>query len=241
MVIATSVFLSLLTWPHSHISTAKPESSLEKKPDPSLLFIFGICGIAATILVGTGEFLVHYTSTGYIGTEKFLWLKGIEPGRITAGHFLMLTGMPLYLFGYGHLYLTIRPGSELLGRLLFVLGIFAFMTGGVWAGSRALLTEIVKADDQALILYYHNNYEVLVQVLRLLIILISIVWAYAILKTKTLYPKWVAIFNPALVLGLVFLIYFTVPSVGKFLVPTAMNVTHFIVFSLSMATYAKRK
>ncbi len=149
--------------------------------------------------------------------------------------------MPLYLFGYGHLYLSFRQGSEFFGRLIFVLGVFAFMTGGVWAGSRALLTEIVRADNPELIAYYQNNYEVLVQALRLLIILISIAWIYAILKTKTHYPKWVAICSPALVLAMVFLIYFVIPSVGKFLVPTAMNVTHFFVFSISLAVQTRKK
>lgn len=212
---------------------------MEKKSDSSLILTFGICGIAATLLVGTGEFLVHYTNTGYVGAEQFLWLKDINPNKIIIGHFLMLAGMPLYLFGYGHFYLTFRQGSELLGRVILVLGILAFMTGGVWAGSRALLSEIVKAENTALIAYYQNNYEVLVQVLRLLIVLISIIWIYAILKTKTAYPKWVAICNPALILALVFLIYFIIPLVGKFLVPTAMNVTHFFIFTISLAVQVR--
>ena len=212
---------------------------MENQSKPTLILTFGICGIVAAVLVGTGEFLVHYTNLGYEGAAEFLWLRHIDPGSTTFGHFLMLAGMPLYLFGYGHFYLTFRQGSELLGRAIFVLGVFAFMTGGVWAGSRALLTEIVKAQNPALISYYQTHYEVLVQVLRLFIILISILWIYAILKTKTGYPRWVALCNPALVLAMVFLLYFTIPAVGKLLVPTAMNVTHLVVFSVSLAVQAK--
>jgi len=41
-------------------------------------------------------------------------------------------------------------------------------------------------------------------------------------------------FNPVLILAAVFLLFFLVPSIGIFLAPTAMNVTHVIVFSASL-------
>ena len=196
-------------------------------------------GLGATLLVGIGEFLVHFSSLGYAGAENFLWLANIPGDRITIGHFLMIAGMPLYIFGYFYLYQCLRMAHINVARSILVFGIVAFMVGSVWAGSRALLTEIVKADNHLLIDYYKTHYEVLVTFLRVLIFMISALWAYVILSKPTGFPKWLAFVNPIVLLGVLFLLYFTLPTIGSLLVPSAMNVTHFIFFSLCLIMYRK--
>jgi hypothetical protein len=209
--------------------------------EKSEITFFGIIGLLASLLVGAGEFLVHYSATGYEVAADFVWLKQSDHSIVIIGHYLMLIGLPLYIFGYYHFYLTIRQGSEGLARAILVLGIIAFTIGGVWAGSRALLTEIVKSENIELINYYKAHYEILVNVLRFIILLISIAWLMAIWFRNTRYPKWLAWFSPVVILVLVFLTYFLMPSLGKYLVPTAMNVTHFVVFSLSLITQIQYK
>lgn len=76
--------------------------------------------------------------------------------------------------------------------------------------------------------------ETLVQLLRVIVLAISIIFVTAILKGNTLYPKWMAWFNPVLILATVFLLFFLMPSIGNFIAPTAMNVTHVVVFSASL-------
>ncbi len=210
-------------------------------PETKRVIVFGIVGLLASLLVGVGEFLVHYSATGYEGAADFLWLKHSNTNVVIIGHYLMPIGLPLYILGYYHFYLAIRKGSERLAQTILVLGIIAFTIGSVWAGSRALLTEIVKSENIVLIDYYKAHYEVLVNVLRFVILLISIVWVVAILYRDTRYPKWLAWFSPVVVLVLVFIIYFVAPPLGKYLVPTAMNVTHFVVFSLSLITQYQYK
>ena len=203
------------------------------------LYFFGLIGLTASVLVGVGEFLIHYSSSGYTGVDDFLWLKNSSYQAVVIGHYLMLMGLPLYILGYYHIYLGIRVGHEFIARIILLLEIIAFMIGGVWVGSRALLTEIVKSGNLSLIDYYKQHYEILVNVMRVLILIISICWATAILISKTLYPKWMAIVNPIFILGLVFVTYFVFPSFGKYVVPTALNVTHFIFFSLSIFSIYK--
>lgn len=214
---------------HKGLSTRELKSAI----------LFGLLGVSATILVGAGEFLVHYSASGYNGADDFNWLRNILSDRISIGHGLMVLGMPLYIFGYYHLYLCLQTGHRALAKVVLVLGIFAFVIGGVWAGSRAMLTEIVKSENRVLIEYYKSHYEILVQVLRILIFLISVIWIYIILATNTIYSKWMVLVNPILILGLVFITYFLLPSIGSFLVPTAMNITHLILFSFSLRTLYK--
>ena len=76
--------------------------------------------------------------------------------------------------------------------------------------------------------------EILVQILRVVIATLSVVFAITILKGGTYYKKWMAIFNPIVILLILVLIGQLLPAIGKHMLPILMNVTHFILFSLSL-------
>ena len=46
-------------------------------------------------------------------------------------------------------------------------------------------------------------------------------------------------FNPFILLLLVFLTYFSVPSIGRFVLPIAMNVAYFLFFGASLIVALK--
>jgi hypothetical protein len=71
-------------------------------------------------------------------------------------------------------------------------------------------------------------------VLRVLILVISAVLVFTILRRPTLYPRWMAWFNPFGLLVVVFLLFLYVPAVGNYLMPTAMNVAHAVMFGASL-------
>ena len=146
------------------------------KPEMQKQILFGWLGLSAALIVGAGEFMVHYSPSGYAGSEDFLWLKSIPTLTVSIGHFLMVLGMPLYIFGYYHLYLCLRMGSERMAITVLVLGIFCFYDRWSLGSSRALLTEIIKSDNRMLMSYYKTHYEILVKVLRLLMLVISGFW-----------------------------------------------------------------
>jgi hypothetical protein len=194
---------------------------------------FGWLGILASLLVGVGEFLIHFSPSGFEGVP-FQWLRNVPDDRISVGHFLVVFGVPFYVFGYWHLHLALRPGSKRLAEVVLSLGIFAFIIGGMWVSSRAMLAQIVKTGDAGLLAYYDSHYEILVQFLRIIVLVLSIAFAWAVWRGGTLYPKWMAFFAPVLPLALVFLSYLAIPAFGRFLVPTAMNATHLLLFSASL-------
>lgn len=218
---------------------------MQTKRNP--LRIFGLLGLAATLLVGTGEFLLHFSAEGYGGEFPFGYLMQVSASRITWGHFLLVTGLPLYFAGYWFIYQTL--GRSRWALAVLVTAVVSFSTGGIWVTSRAMLVKIVQAKAAAadpatldgLLAFYENHYEILVQVLRVLILLLSFFWVMAVLKGKTIYPKWMAVFSPIVLLVLVFLSYLLVPAVGKYLVPTAMNAAHLAFFGLSFYHFSKSK
>jgi len=207
------------------------------------LYIFGILGLIGAIGVGVGEFLLHY-SPGGIGYDgnNFNFFNQIPLSRLTLGHFVAVSFVPFYIAGYYHLYLVFKEDNPKTAKGIFALGVIAFMIGGMWISSRAQLGYLVHKiaefpNDtalQSLIEVYKNHAEILVKSLRIWVAAISVLFVIPILKGKTIYPKWMAIFNPIIILLSVLVIYKIAPSVGFIIGPIAMNVVHFIIFGLSL-------
>lgn len=205
------------------------------------VLLAGILGLFASIMVGGGEFLLHYSPNIIGNAENYQFFKFVSKENLILGHFIVVIGTPFYFVGYYHIYKMIQKGSEKLATIVFCLGILAFTVGGFWITSRAFLGTIVLLSDQITPSVYQeilNNYslisESLVQGLRVVILLLSLFFVLAILKSKTYYSKWMAIFNPITLLISVFLVYFIAPVIGKYIAPIAMNAAHFVLFSVSL-------
>ncbi|MEP5341370.1 MAG: DUF6796 family protein [Algibacter sp.] len=203
--------------------------------------ILGYLGLLASILVGLGEYFLHYSSNILGHAENYEFFKFVPLDNLTTGHFLAVIGLPFYFAGYIHIYRMLKSGNETLARLVLAIGFIAFAVGGIWIGSRTSIGNIVHLKDaidtstyKKLLAHYTDHMEVLVQVLRIVIAALSVVFVIAILKGGTYYKKWMAIFNPIVILLLVFSTLFWAKGLAKHLAPIAMNVTHFILFSLSL-------
>jgi len=207
------------------------------------LYIFGILGLIGAIGVGVGEFLLHYSPNGMgYDSDNFAFFNQISLHRLTIGHFVAVSFVPFYIAGYYHLYLVFKDKNPKSAMAIFTLGVIAFIIGGMWISSRAQLGYLVhKIADypndlalQDLIAVYKTHAEILVKSLRIWVAGISIFFVIPILKGRTLYPKWMAIFNPIILLISILVIYKMIPSAGYIIGPIAMNVIHFILFGLSL-------
>ncbi len=210
------------------------------------LFWTGIAGFFAALLVGIGEFTLQFSPLGGYEKEGYVYFANVAKDKLTMGHFFSTLAAPLYILGYWHIgQMFIRGGSRIYGWIITLLGGYAFMVGNAWLGGRIYLAltahEIADTTDPVivnqlsqLLADFGNHNEPLVNALRLAIVVVSIFWIWRIAIGKTLYPKWVAIFSPALILGVIFTLYFTGINAGVWLLPAAMNVVHLIIFSLSL-------
>lgn len=210
--------------------------------DRKRVYLYGYLGILGALLVGLGEFLVHF-SADYDPAIPYNYFLGIPEWRFTLGHFLMIIFVPSYIYGYWHLFLSLQGRVRIMGKAVLSLGIVAFIIGGIWMGSRAMLGMTIQAQAAAgegaaffdgLILFYDDHLEILNQFLWLMIVVISGLFIWAILEGITWYPRWMVFFNPLLLLGLIYLFNFLVPTLGKYLMATAMNIAHLLLFIASM-------
>lgn len=205
----------------------------------------GWVGLLGAILVGAGEFILQYSagadyapSYGYQGYDYF---AQVSKARITFGHFLSVLAAPLYIVGYWHLSKRLDPRGGKIGSVFFIVGAYAFIVGAAWMGQRAFLALTVHeitggADLQNLLKSFAALNEPFVNILRAAMLIVSALWVFQILRGRSSYPLWMALFSPALMLGVIIGLYIGVPKLGGLLIPNAMNVAHIIVFSLSIWT-----
>jgi hypothetical protein len=196
-----------------------------------------VAGLAAAIITGAGEFLLHFDPQARFG-DGFAFMAGIDEQRTTIGHYMGVIGAPLYAVGAFHLYQMLSPANKRWAFILFLTMAYGCAMGGVWMSSRASISAIVNAPQYAelghLVELYNLRYETLLNVMRAVILFVSAVFIWLVLTGRSLYPKWMALFNPILLIAMSFIVYLMVPSVGKYVMPIALNVAFLIIFSLSI-------
>ncbi|MCC5015060.1 MULTISPECIES: DUF6796 family protein [Legionella] len=202
------------------------------------IVLTGLIGLVAAVLVGTGEFLLHFTNQGYDSKIPYHFMLDISRNRLTVGHFIAVLAAPLYLVGFWHLYKMLEPAGGNLPLITTMVIGYGFIMGIIWIGSRAMIGSIIQSkigpsDLAALIQSYQLYDESLLQIIRFTTLLGSAGFIYLVLNGNTAYPNWMWVFNPIFLLVSVFLIYLIIPAVGKYIMPIAMNVTYTIFFALS--------
>ena len=209
------------------------------------IVLTGALGALAASFVGFGEYLLHYDALARFTDGGFEYMRGIAEDRTTVGHFLVVFGATLYPFGCYHLYLMLKPANQRLAFAAFVIGSLGFMVGADWMSSRASISALMQlpASSQIdqLVALYESRYEVLLWFVRASTLCLSAIFIYLSLSGKSSYPRWMALFNPILLLLLSFLIYFLVPVVGKHVMPIALNLGYFVFFTLSLCVCCIRE
>lgn len=207
--------------------------------DRLFLVVTGIIGLIAAILVGAGEFLLHFDPLARFSETSYEFMLAASDERQTIGHFLGVLGGPLYVVGCWHIYLMLKPANQVLAFVAFVLGAYGFMIGADWISSRASIGAIVHLQQngvavESLIQLYQERYESLLMVIRITTFVLSLIFIGLTLTGRSHYQKWHAIFNPILLLVGSFIVYMVSPDTGKYLMPIALNVAFGIFFLLSI-------
>jgi len=202
------------------------------------LYITGLLGLLAAIFVGTGEYLLHYDPQARFAEGGFGFMQGISEHRTTMGHFFGVFGATLYPIGCYHIYLMLRSANERVALATFFIGAFGFIVGVVWIGSRASVSALMQIPETPeithLIALYEFRYETLLSVTRITTLVLSVLFIWLALTGRSSYPRWMAIFNPFVLIIMSFVIYLFAPQLGKHLMPIALNVAFFIFFTLSL-------
>jgi len=203
----------------------------------------GAIATLGALVVGIGEFTFQFSERGSYESLDYIYFLDVSRERLTWGHFIAVLAAPLYLIGYWHIAQMLRPAARWLAATVFGLGIYAFVIGDVWLGGRVNLALTVKArevaDETSRALFSgllddiaaHN--EPLINIVRVLVLVISVLMVCGIVSGRTPYPRWIIIFSPIVLVIQIFALYVMVPAIGVYMLPAAMNVAHVIFFALS--------
>ena len=209
----------------------------------SVIGVTGLLGLLGAVLTGVGEFLLHFDALARFDVE-YAFLVGISEQRSNVGHFVAVLGAPLYLIGCWHIRLMLKPASDRWSLVAFFVTAYGFVVGLVWIGSRASISALVNMPPEMDLTYltglYDFRYETLLQVIRIAVLILSIIFVVLVVRGRSHYPRWMAWLNPILLIVASFVVYAFAPAFGKYLMPIALNVAFFILFAASI-TIANKK
>ena len=207
----------------------------------SNLRITAIIGLIGALICGTGVFLLHFDQQArFIGPDvkPYEVMADISDARQTVGHFFAVLGVSLYFVGMWHIAEMLRPAGEKLSRILFFVGSFGFLYGAMWMSSRAMIGSITHhealVEGTDLVELYKLRLETLLQVIRITTLVISVIYIKMVWSGKSRFPKWMAATSPIVLLLMNFVIYKISPSIGKYMMPIALNVGFSVFFMLSL-------
>ena len=203
-----------------------------------LLVITGATGLIAAILVGWGEFLLNFDDMARFSEVNYDFMLGTSNSSFSRGHFIGVLAAPLYLVGCWHIYLMLKPAHQKWAMAAFLISAYGFIVGTVWIGSRASVGTLANQPDseqmRMLIELYQYRYETLLTVIRITTLTLSLIIIGLVLTGKTHYPRWVAIFNPIVLILASFVLFAVFPAIGKYPLPMALNVSFFIFLMISI-------
>ena len=217
---------------------------MNDKNQQQFMVLTGIIGVIAAILVGTGEFLLHFDPLARFSADSYAFMLAASDERQTAGHFFGVLGAPLYVVGCWHIYLMLKPANQKLAFIGFLTSAYGFMIGADWISSRASIGAIVHFQESGgslagLVELYQLRYESLLTIIRATTVVISLIFIYLALTGRSHYQKWQAIFSPIVLLVMNFVIYVISPDIGKYLMPIALNVAFGLFFLMSVVQAKK--
>ena len=217
--------------------------SIEDTKHRDALLWTGVAATVGALVVGIGEFMFQYSPRGGYEGHDYLYFLDVSRWRLTAGHFLGVLAAPVYLIGYWHVGQMLRPAGKALAAMVFGLGVYAFAIGDVWLGGRVNLALVVQARDAApesqkqllsdLLQDIGAHNEPLINIVRVLILIISLLSAWGIIRGRSYYPRWTVAVLPMVLLVAIFASYAILPALGGLLLPAAMNIAHVIFFAAS--------
>lgn len=225
---------------------------LENRNNAKIVLISGMVGIIGVLFTIISDLiLLGRPESGYsfflLPTECMAWIPG---WRIALGTFLGVFMLPFQIGGLVPMYIGLKPSGKavpaiagLVGAHGLIMGVafhttYAFLAGG-W---KLLHSEGPEASGpSALMNDFQFYWRLIIVIMVTELILLSVIYVVTVLRGHSIFPKWMAAFNPAVIMAAVILVLLALPSpVGGYAAPTMLNLSTLVFFILSTSVIYKR-
>jgi len=201
-----------------------------------LLRLTGVVSILIALLLVAGDELLQYSPQGY---ASYLSYRDISFWRVLSGDLLGVLGIPLVAIGYWSVCYALKcSGVKRTSFMFWIIAYGAALGATAHGGFSAVIVIIQEGTRSSLgrALDYLQTYLAIPYGVFLLCYLIVSAWyCIAVLSSRTLYPKWMALLNPfplSIVIALLS-ISNILPVLSNVLSPAWLSIPHLVFFTLS--------
>jgi hypothetical protein len=218
----------------------KLEDSTKKT---SLILKLGWIGIISVLITIISDFIMlgkpSSAYTYFVNGTETMW--DISTYRIAMGTFMGVIILPFQVMGLIPLYYALKPAGKVKSAVILILNVHALLMGVAFhisyafMGSAWKLNHRVDAPDFTLelIKQYDKYWTILIITIAIEILVSSVIYTVVVAKRKTLYPKWMAIFSPAIVVACILGLVVLIPSpLGGYFAPAFLNISTLVFFLL---------
>jgi hypothetical protein len=217
----------------------------------NMIPVLGSLGIVSVVITIISDFiLIGKPNSAFaflmLGTES-MW--DIPASRIAAGAFIGVAVLPFQLLGLVPAYFALKPAGRLLPMMAVIanahtllMGV-AFHISYAFIGSGWILHHQENADGitSGLMDRFDLYWRILAVIMFVELLFSSVIYTIVILKGKSLFPKWMAVFNPVGVTVMAFPPVFMLPyPVGGYIAPAYLNISTMIFFIMTLAVGYRR-
>jgi len=170
-------------------------------------------------------------------------MRQISRDRLLLGHMLGVLALPFEIAGLWLVSRMIAHGARKTGLAFLFAGGYSVIMGTVYHAALAPIAVLVQASETApsataqtiaaLIPETANYARSLANLMNYGVVFISLAFAWAVGFRRTLYPRWMAIFNPLVIFIGVMVMGTILPVAGLCILPAAFSITNTIFFTLS--------
>ncbi len=168
------------------------------------IVLTGIIGIIASMLMYTGDMLLYFTTEPIQNFEEEIVhiMANLSSTRLILGGLLGPISAFLYMIGFYHIYLLIKPNHDKLAKTLFGLLCVGIFYGGAFHSHFPLLG-FISSSQNGTLLQMAEDYAILHLYFMYIPSLVAYcLLAYLIISKKTFYPVWVVLFSPIILFWL---------------------------------------
>lgn len=223
-----------------------------KTPKPRWILILSLLGMANVLITIISDFiLLGKPSSAYsflmLGTET-MW--DIAPWRITAGSFIGVMALPFQLLGLVPVYVALKPAGKVLPVIALIMNAHTLLMGVAFHISYAYIGSswtlhrsdvVTRYITSGLVDKYDSYWFILAVIMFLELLISSAIYVIIVLKGKSLFPRWMAIFNHLCVVLFVFPIILVLPyPIGGYIGPAILNISTMVYFIITLVVCYRR-
>ncbi len=216
------------------------------------VLIFGTVGIIGVLFTIISDLILLGRPDSGLSFFKLPTecMVGIQGWRITAGTFLGVFMLPFQISGLVPVYLGLRSSGKAVPVAAAIAGGHGLIMGAAFHTTYAYMAggwklyhffDGVDSSISGMIGDFEFYWKLIIAVMAVDMILFSILFVLSVLGGRSAYPKWMAVFNPVIIMSVVFLILILIPApIGGYVAPAVLNLSTLMFFIMSTSVIHKR-